>query len=374
MKSRFDVAVVGGGPAGLASALFLARQGWKVVVFEKRDWPVDKACGEGIMPTGLAVLKRLGVKPSGSPFYGISYRIWQGPQAQARFAEGPGLAVRRTELSQSLVDCCRAHPNIELRPHTTADIVEFSDCGVTVQASCGLQFQVSLVVGADGLQSRLRRHLPQPLGANRGQKWFWRWGLRRHFHCQAWNDLVEVHLAQGCEAYVTPAGPGLVGVAILCRRPLVELGFDRLLEHFPSIVQRLGQSPPASQVRSAGPFEQRVAQVARPGLVLVGDAAGYVDASTGEGISLALGQAEKLAQLLGPPPAICCPIPAEYLRWLYWQHLPYRLTTYLTLFLGEWPVLRRWIVHGLSWWPGLFRWLLSLNMGHLRTPLGSVAV
>ena len=90
-----DVLIVGGGPGGLATALQARRQGLSVIVAEPRESPIDKACGEGLMPGGLAELTSLGVDPAGMPFYGIAYRN-EHRRAEARFRTGPGRGVRRT--------------------------------------------------------------------------------------------------------------------------------------------------------------------------------------------------------------------------------------------------------------------------------------
>src|SRR5689334_11014644 len=96
-----DVLVVGGGPGGLATALHARRHGLSVIVAEPRDGPIDKACGEGLMPGGLAELTALGVDPAGMPFRGIAY-LSERQRAEARFRTGPGRGVRRTTLHAAL--------------------------------------------------------------------------------------------------------------------------------------------------------------------------------------------------------------------------------------------------------------------------------
>src|SRR5581483_1661760 len=96
-----DLLVVGGGPGGLATALHARRQGLSVIVAEPRDTPVDKACGEGLMPGGLAELASLGVDPVGLPLRGIAY-LREHRRAEADFRNGPGRGVRRTTLHATL--------------------------------------------------------------------------------------------------------------------------------------------------------------------------------------------------------------------------------------------------------------------------------
>jgi flavin-dependent dehydrogenase len=143
--------------------------------------------------------------------------------------------------------------------------------------------QVRHLVAADGLHSPVRRvlGLDRPVRARR------RFGLRQHLAVAPWTSFVEVHWSPAGEAYVTPVGPGCVGVAVLSdeRRP-----WGDLVGEFPGLAH-LRDASPASRVRGAGPLRQRARRRVVGRVLLVGDAAGYVDALTGEGIALGLAQA-----------------------------------------------------------------------------------
>ena len=118
MTDRVDFAIVGGGPAGLAVAIFAALAGRRAVVIEKRPGPVDKACGEGVMPPGVAWLRRMGVeiaRDATHPFRGIRY-VDRDVVAEANFVEGPGLGVRRTALSVAM-DARAAALGVDVRRH-----------------------------------------------------------------------------------------------------------------------------------------------------------------------------------------------------------------------------------------------------------------
>ncbi|HEY0883230.1 MAG TPA: FAD-dependent oxidoreductase, partial [Archangium sp.] len=109
---RIDVAIIGGGPAGLATAIGAASRGLSVEVFERRPGPVDKACGEGLMPAGLAALERLGVRAllreeDTAPFESILY-VQQGARVEGRLPSPGGLGVRRLALVDALTKRARA--------------------------------------------------------------------------------------------------------------------------------------------------------------------------------------------------------------------------------------------------------------------------
>jgi flavin-dependent dehydrogenase len=277
-----DLLVVGGGPAGLATALHARRAGMSVLVAEARPAPIDKACGEGLMPGGLAALRSLGVDPPGMPIRGIRYLDVTGRrQADAPFRIGPGRGIRRLALHTAL-QAAAAHAGVRF---TASKINSFEQDHHGVRAG-GLTAR--WLVGADGLHSGIRRQLGPASAAGRPR----RYGLRRHWQLAPWSDLVEVSWSDRAEAYVTPVGPDTVGVALLYRRRAGQAyDYADLLSDFPALARRLADAQPAGQLRGAGPLRQTVRTRAAGRVLLVGDSAGYEDALTGEGISLALRQA-----------------------------------------------------------------------------------
>ena len=277
-----DVLVAGGGPAGLATAIHAVLAGMEVAVVEPRAAPVDKACGEGIMPGGVAALEALGVRPDGRPLRGIHYLDGRY-QARAAFRDAAGLGVRRTTLHAALFERA-AELGVKMITGRIVRAVQDRD-GVR---AAGLHAR--WLVAADGLHSPLRRSLGLDLPA-RGPR---RYGLRRHYRMAPWTDFVEVHWSGTGEAYVTPLGGDLVGVAILSARRRT---YDEHLTAFRALTGRL-DSPPVTPVRGAGPLRQRVRGRVAGRVLLVGDAAGYLDALTGEGISLAVRSAGALVRCL----------------------------------------------------------------------------
>jgi flavin-dependent dehydrogenase len=278
-----DVLVAGGGPAGLAAAIRCAQAGLSVAVAEPRTAPIDKACGEGLMPAAVTRLAALGVRPAGHPLRGIRY-LDAGHRVDALFRHGDGLGVRRTTLHAAL-SARAAGLSIPVLPVRVTSVTQHDD-GVT---AAGLRARY--LVAADGLHSSIRRSC----GLDPPRVRHPRFGLRRHYRLAPWSDLVEVHWAAGAEAYVTPVAGDVVGVAILGG---AHGDFASRLAAFPVLQDRLAGAVPASDVRGAGPLRQDVRRRSAGRVLLVGDASGYLDALTGEGIGVALAQAAVLVECL----------------------------------------------------------------------------
>lgn len=289
-----DVVVAGGGPVGLLTALYAARAGLDVVVHEPRTGVVDKACGEGLMPGAVARLRDLDVHVPGVPLAGIRYLDGSGHVAEAPFRRGPGLGARRTRLHAALLERV-AGVGVEVRRAKVCELVERSD-HLLVDGT-----PTRYLVAADGLHSRVRRLVGLDRTTTGPHPDRRRHGLRRHFGVAPWSSFVEVHWSPLGEAYVTPVGPDEVGVAVLSTR---RAPFDEHLAHFPALLARLGGSH-GGVVRGAGPLRQDVVGRVQGRVLLVGDAAGYVDALTGEGIALGAGQAEAAVRAIvaGDPAA-----------------------------------------------------------------------
>ncbi|MGW5685690.1 NAD(P)/FAD-dependent oxidoreductase [Nonomuraea sp. NPDC003754] len=327
-----DVLVAGGGPAGLATAIHAALAGMSVVVVEPRRAPVDKACGEGLMPGGVAALRAMGVAAGGHPLLGIDY-VRGETRARAGFAAEPGRGVRRTSLHAAM--SARA---AELGvPVVTGRITRVRQDARGVVAG-GLSAR--WLVAADGLHSPLRTSLRLGVRDPRPH----RYGLRRHYRMAPWSDFVEVHWSEVGEAYVTPVGDDLVGVAILSAR---RGGYDEHLAAFSGLTRRL-TGPAVTPVRGAGPLRQRVRSRVAGRVLLVGDAAGYTDAITGEGVSLAVLSARALVDCL------VAGRPHDYER--EWRRLSrrHRLLTEALLGVARRPGTARLVVPAAARLPALF--------------------
>jgi flavin-dependent dehydrogenase len=178
--------------------------------------------------------------------------------------------------------------------------------------------------------------------------------MRRHFEVEPWSSFVEVYWSDGAEAYVTPVGGREAGVALLWGDEKAR--FDELLERFPRLKERLSGAACSSPVRGAGPFRQSVARRYRGPVALVGDAAGYRDALTGEGLSLAFHSAQALVGALHSRRGL-----AAYERDYKRLSRTYYWMTGLLVAVAQRPRLRRRVTATLAGEPRLFDSLLAIS-------------
>lgn len=340
-----DVLVVGGGPVGLAAAIEARLAGYSVVVVEPRDGPIDKACGEGLMPGALAGVQRLGVDPAGHPLRGISY-LAGDRRTDHRFTADPGRGVRRTTLHAAL----SARANTLGVQHVTARATSLNQDATSVTAA-GLRARWMLA--CDGLHSPFRRLLGLDHTA-RPPRVPWhvpadgrRFGLRRHYRLAPWSDLVEVHWGANVEVYVTPVADDLVGIAVL-GPPGTDHG--RALAGFPALAERLAAGGDVGPVRGAGPLRQGSQRRTLGRVRLVGDASGYVDALTGEGLRVGLAQARAAVEHLDDP--------AGYERAWSAATRDYRVLTRGLVTWAQSPA-RRAVVPVAGAVPGVYGWVVE---------------
>jgi menaquinone-9 beta-reductase len=283
-----DVFVVGGGPAGLAAAIAARQREFRVVVADGAHPPIDKACGEGFLPDGVAALQRLGIQiPADDAwvFSGIRFRSGE-LSADAHFAEpGCGLAIRRTCLHRVMT---KRAQQLGAELFWGAPATRICADGVHV----GNRFvRARWIVGADGSNSRVRRWA----GLDRSRPQL-RYAFRRHFHVTPWSDHMEVYWGQRCQAYATGVNHHQVCIALASHNPKLRL--EDGLKSLPALRARLEGAEVASNERGALTGNRQFARVWKKNVALIGDASGTVDAITGEGIGLAFSQAISLADSL----------------------------------------------------------------------------
>jgi len=341
-----DVAIAGGGPAGLVTAIRARMSGLRATVFDPARPPIDRACGEGIMPQGAAVLADIGVSVTselGRPFFGIRY-LADGTEASGRFPGAPGWGVRRTALHQAL---CRRAEDVGVELHWGVRVEDLTGAGFDTSEGA---VTARWLVGADGRGSAVRRWAGLAGKPVRRR----RFAVRRHFKIEPWTDLIEVHWADGAEAYVTPVSDGEIGVALLWAGRADR--FEGLLQRFPVLAERLADAPATSSDRGSGPLENRSTSATRGNLALVGDASGSLDAISGEGLTLGFCQASAVVEAM---------VAGDLGRY---RRAHRRIARYpaamtrLLLLMGHKPWLRRRVMISLSRDPTLMSRFLALRM------------
>ncbi|WP_158658669.1 NAD(P)/FAD-dependent oxidoreductase [Methylocystis bryophila] len=355
--TKTDVIVVGGGPAGLAAALAVRSAGLEVCVVDLGAPPIEKACGEGLMPDGVAALRALGVPldGKGSPFRGIRF-IDRHHVAEASFPGQAGVGLRRSQLHQILIAHAEA-AGVEMLWRTRATAIE----------SGGLRLEERFlpcrwIIGADGVNSQVRRWT----GLEPSKQSRRRLGLRRHFRAEPWTDFVEVHWAKGEQAYVTPVGREEICIALLGRTE--EAGFENLERRFPRLWERLRDAEPVTALRGAPTGTMRLRRVTRANVALIGDASAAIDAISGDGLSLAFHQAVALGDALRQRKlALYEARHREICR------APF-LIARLLLLMDRHEALRRVALQALASGPAIFNGLLATHVGSRHPAAASLDI
>jgi flavin-dependent dehydrogenase len=286
-----DVFVIGGGPAGLAAAIAARRRGFTVTLADCSVPPIDKACGEGIMPDGVAAARALGIEleaTAAEAFRGIRFCDGgSGTHVEAPFPKGHGLGLRRTTLHHLMVEHA-ADAGVNL-----AWGVRITGIGERGVVADGRTVRARWIVGADGGHSPVRRWA----GLDACERDSRRFGFRRHYQVPAWSEFMEIHWGEACQLYITPVGPREICVVLISRNPKLRL--DDALPQFPEVARRLEGGALAGMLERGGvSASRRLKAVCRGNVALVGDASGSVDAITGEGLCLLFQHAVALAGAL----------------------------------------------------------------------------
>jgi 2-polyprenyl-6-methoxyphenol hydroxylase-like FAD-dependent oxidoreductase len=302
--SEAGAVVVGAGPSGVATALALSGAGHSVTVLDRARFPRDKACGEGLMPPGVAVLRRLGVlqdvlDTQAPQLRGVMYTHRGGaPTAYAPFptpADGSeqwGLGVRRTSFDAALADALRRAPGVTFVEGVRATgVLRSASGGTTGVSTDGGPVLASVVIAADGLHSPMRAAAGWTGATARNG----RYGLAGHWRIDVRDvDRITVTFAEHQEWYQAPVGPDLLLVSTLGGRAAIGATASDYEAAARAALPALRDAELVVGPLAAGQFRQRPRTVAGGGLFLVGDAAGYDDPTTGEGIAIGLLLGERL--------------------------------------------------------------------------------
>ncbi len=293
-----EVIVAGGGIAGAATAIHLARRGRKVLLVDRAVFPRRKACGEGLFPAGARELRGLGVLDcvEGEVLETLRFHGY-GHTAQARLGspDAPALGVRRDILDAALLREAEL-AGVEIRQGVrVGELTPEGNSAYSLLLGARRQ-EAAVIVAADGLGSSLRRQAG--LEASRPGK---RYGISAHVELRkAPEPAVDVFFRPGFEVYVTPVRGRLVNVAVLMSKPLTRMLAGQPDQALEELLRRERCLPDPWKVADAplvaGPFPARATKLWSRNLVLAGDAAGFFDGITGEGMSLALVSARHCAE------------------------------------------------------------------------------
>lgn len=345
-----DIFVIGGGPAGLAAAIAARNQGFRVVVADGAQMPIDKPCGEGLMPDGIAALGELGISvpvDQAYPFGGIQF-VSSGMSVDAPFPDNAsGFGVRRTILHELMAKHA-AKLGVELLWRTpitgiTENSVQLGERNISTR----------WIIGADGGNSRVRKWARLEDVRKRDL----RYAFRQHFRIAPWTDRMELHWGARGEIYVTPVSHDQVCVALISRDPKLRL--NEALREFPELQERLSGVQASSSERGALTTTCKLRRVSRGNVALIGDASGTVDAITGEGLCLSFSQAMVLADCLRNGDLSAYEVKHRQLA------VRPLLMARLMLLLDRRPRLQHKTLRAFQKRPHVFRRLLELHVGTL---------
>jgi flavin-dependent dehydrogenase len=318
MNRDFDVLVLGAGPAGAATAIDLARRGFHVALADRKAFPRAKPCGEFLSPECLPYLAELGegdllarlgasrvagmrLSAASAVAHGAFRSVGDKPHARA------GFGIRRERFDLALVEAAARAGATFLPRHEFLRLQRDAD-GVVVGAvlrdpdGAARTIACKHVVGADGVHSRVARDL----GVQRPVPWLQQFALTTHFRGVAPRAQAAVHLFPSGFFAATTVDDGCFSVNVVL--PKAELRAMATHDHDALLRQKLADAPDllaalagaerTSPWRGIGPFAHDVTAPTGPGWLLVGDAAGYCDPLTGEGIYFALYGARHAAAAL----------------------------------------------------------------------------
>ena len=354
-----DIVIVGAGPVGSALAIMLGRGGCQTLLIDRSQFPRDKPCGEGLMPAGNRALEDLGIVLRDFPsISGVTYHVPGQGRAEGKFMMGSlGRGTRRTRFDQMLADHAAATQNVETAFSCDALDAQVGSDGVVLKTTHG-EVVARFLIGADGIRSRVATWMGWSRPARSE-----RYGLVGHLAARDHGiDRVLITLLDGCEVYLAPSSRDELLVAQLGSKGHLRSGGATVSE---SYSRRVAQAHPElagcqqTMIRGAGPFWTRPSNIASGRVFLIGDAAGFLDPLTGDGMTAGFVAASKLSYLLMND--------ADASRtYRHWEAMQWRRRLFmgrLALALNNTAALGRRAIRGLSKRPGALDRLLEVNEG-----------
>jgi len=307
----FDVIVCGAGPAGTVAATVLARGGARVLVLDRARFPRDKLCGDTINPGTVALLRRLqlleAIASLAAPVGGMIVTGEHGVTVECTYEAGAGgLALLRRDLDGALLQGAlaagaRVEEGIVVRgPLVDSDRDGPRVRGVVLSGRDGRDLRVPapMVIGADGRRSRLAL----PLGLARHPRRPRRWAVGAYFaDVSGLSAFGEMHVRRDRYVGVARVPSGLANVCVVVPR---RIGLDdpasllrRQIDRDPRLRERFRSARMVAPPAVLGPLAVDGSAAGLPGLLLAGDAAGFIDPMTGDGLRFAVRGGELAAEV-----------------------------------------------------------------------------
>lgn len=346
-----DVFICGGGPSGLAASIAARQQGFVVIVADCFCPPIDKACGEGLMPDGVAALAELGITLDDcetGTFQGIRF-VDKDTSVEAYFPQGVGRGIRRI-LLHNLLRQYAAALGVQFLWSTQVLGVQNN----VVQAGQE-KTHAQWIIGADGMNSRIRKWANLEPGKHLSR----RIGIRQHYKVPPWSKFMEIHWSLRGQVYVTPISEHEVCVVLMSHEHFSSMA--DVLPLFPELASHLRTAELGSSERGSLTAGRTYDRVCNDRIALIGDASGSVDAIVGEGLALSFLQARALSVALKQGDLALYERAHRQIR---------RVPTFMSqtmLLMDRFGMLRRKTMSSLHQNPKLFAQMLSVHVG--VTPL-----
>ena len=297
-----DVLIAGAGPSGAIAAVVLARAGVRVLVLDRARFPRPKLCGDTINPGAYAILQRLGLEATAAralPIDGMIVTGGEGVRVEGRYGEARGYAISRTDLDLALLTAAAgAGARIEQEALVDAPLMDGARvAGVVVKGRQGRPFRIAarITIAADGRYSRVAR----ALGLSRSPRRPRRWAIGSYFQDVAEiTAFGEMHIRRGHYLGVAPLPGGICNACVVTPHPGTGTPKEiltRALDDDPQLRDRFRSARMVVEPVSLGPLAVDCPVPGMPGLLLAGDAAGFVDPMTGDGLRFAFRGAELAA-------------------------------------------------------------------------------
>ena len=349
--SQTDVLVAGAGPAGSATAAFLARAGCSVLAVDRAAFPRDKACSEYMSPETVRILSRLGVmealeRAGAVALEGMKITAPFGATAHGKFAlaghrpfRPTGLSVSRRILDHELVAAARIAGAVVIEQACVEELLYDGGmvAGAVVRDRGGQRHSIRarLTVGADGLRSVVARRLGHRTHGTPRRVAF----VTHVAGVQDMSRSAELHFGKSGYIGLNPIGHDCTNISLVIpaeraapARGRVEQFFSETLGEFPDVRDRVEPGELIRRVMATGPFAAWSGRVVAPGALLVGDAADFFDPFSGDGIHAALRGAELVMETVVP--ALSRPGPLTVDRLIEYRRMRRRT------FAGKWMVER----------------------------------